>query len=288
MDLKVTDFAIDETGIAVVGFNRPGRGNSWTPQMNAEYRWIMAQLDQNPAARVIVVTGAGNQFCVGADFKALDLYAKTTEDYAQTLQRDDLAQPGHGVREAFDHDIVWQWGMKKPIIAAVNGACAGIAVAVAAFADFRYAASGAKITTASARIGLPAEYGLGWLLPRMVGITHAVDILLTGRIVLAEEALKMGLLHGVFPAEVFQERVLERARTMARTLSPMGVATTKRQLYSELMHLDVGGAVEDSKALIGALLRTPDYQEGAAAMMERRDPGFMPLDRNAAIPQSRR
>lgn len=287
MELKVTDCDVAE-GVAWVRFNRPGRGNSWTSRMNAEYRWIMAGLDQNPEVRVIVVTGAGRQFCVGADFKALDHYADSGADYVGSLGTPELARPGHGVRPEYDHDIVWQWGLRKPVIAAINGACAGMGVALAAFSDFRYAAAGAKITTAAAKVALPAEYGMSWMLPRIIGLTHAADWLITGRIVLAEEALRVGFLNAVFPAEEFQQRVAELARSMAASLSPIAAAVTKRQLYADLMGADAGAAVDESKRLIGMLMKTPDFKEGARALQERRAPSFEALAASAPIPQPAR
>jgi enoyl-CoA hydratase/carnithine racemase len=277
MELKVTDYKVDADGVAVVRFNRPGRGNSWTARMNQEYRWIMSTLDEDRSVRVIVVRGAGRQFCVGADFKALDFYAEEERDYVATVGSRDAAKPGYGVRSEFDHDLVWHWGLRKPVIAALNGACAGIAVAIAGFCDLRYAVAGAKITAVAARLGLPAEYGLGYLLPRLVGVTHAADILLTGRIFTAEEGLHMGFLNGVFAEEEFDARVEEIARTVARTVSPEAALTTKRQLYAELMSDDVGACVEDSKRLIGELMRKPDYKEAIAAMGERRAPRFQGL-----------
>ena len=285
LDLKVTDYTIDTDGVATVRLNRPGRGNSWTGRMNAEYRWIMSRVDNEPTARVIVVTGAGKQFCVGADFKALDHYAETEEDYVTSLRPNEFAKPGYGVRAEYDHDIAWHWGLKKPVIAAINGACAGIAVAIAGFCDFRYAVAGAKITTAAAKLGLPAEYGLSWLLPRIVGLTHATDMLFTGRIVLAEEAYRMGFLNDVFGQDEFEARIAAIAKSMAVGLSPMAAAMTKRQVYAELMSDDVGAAVEESKRLIGLLMKEPDFKEGARAMQERRPPRFADLPDGAIIPQ---
>ena len=274
MELKVTAYTVDTEGVATVRFNRPGRGNSWTARMNQEYRWIMAQLDADAAVRVIVLSGAGKQFCAGADFKALDFYAAEDRDYQATTGTHNAAQPGYGVRAEYDHDLVWQWGLKKPLIAAINGACAGIAVAIAGFCDLRYAVEGAKLTTVAARIGLPAEYGLGWLLPRMVGITHAADILLTGRIFTAEEALHMGFLNGVFAADEFDARIETIARSMARTVSPQAALATKRQLYAELMESDPGACVEDSKRQLAEMMRKEDYKEAIAAMAEKRKPEF--------------
>src|SRR4051812_13575617 len=177
MELKVTRFGTDDDGVATLWLDRPGRGNSWTGRMHDEIRWICARLDADPAVRVIVLRGAGNVFCAGADFKALDHYVEA--DHYDPALPEDAANPGYGVRPEFDGDMVWQLGLRKPLIAAVNGACAGIAVALAAFCDLRVGVEGAKITTATPKLGLPAEYGLSWILPRLIGVTHSADILLT-------------------------------------------------------------------------------------------------------------
>ena len=276
MELHVTSLAIEDH-VGIVQLNRPERGNSWTHRMNAEYRWLMQSLDENPEVRVILVTGAGKQFCVGADFRALDHHQASDQDYVKSAPTQEMARPGHGVRPEFDHDLVWHWGLSKPVIAGINGACAGIAVALAAFCDLRYAAAGAKITTSTARLGLPSEYGLSWVLPRIIGLTRAAEVLLNGRVLRAEEMEAMGFLNGVFPAEEFAERVLVAAKEMARTVSPVAVQAAKRQLYAEQMHLDPGRSVEDAKALTGRMLRHPDVKEGVNAARDRRPPVFAPL-----------
>jgi enoyl-CoA hydratase/carnithine racemase/ferredoxin len=213
VDLKVTRYDIDAAGVATITLDRPGRGNSWTGRMHDEYRWICKRLDDDPAVRVIVLTGAGSVFCAGADFKALDSYVGA-ERYDTHLAA-DAERPGYGVRPEFDADMVWQLGMRTPMIAAVNGACAGIAVALAAFCDLRFAVDDAKITTVAPRIGLPAEYGLAWILPRLMGVTHAADVLLTGRVILAEEMRGWGFFNRVLPREEFAETVAAYAHQLA-------------------------------------------------------------------------
>ena len=275
MELHVTELAIEDN-VGIIRLNRPGRGNSWTSRMNAEYRWLMLRLDRDPLVRVIVVTGTGHQFCVGADFKALDHHASSSNDYveASTAATAEMAMPGYGIRADFDHDMVWHWGLSKTVICAINGACAGIAVSLAAFCDLRYAVEGAKFTTATPKLGLPAEYGISWLLPRIVGLTHAADVLLTGRIFTAEEALAMGLLNGVFAREEFESRVIALAKSAAQSVSPIAAKTAKRQLYAELLSHDIGQSIEGSKALTNRLLKHPDHREGALAMKEKRPPRF--------------
>ncbi|MDO9438608.1 enoyl-CoA hydratase-related protein [Hydrogenophaga sp.] len=277
MELKVTQSDVQD-GVALVRLNRPDRGNSWTHRMNAEYRWLMQSHDANPEVRVIVVTGAGRQFCVGADFRALEHHQESKQDYTKVTDDLELANPGSGVHEEFEHELVWHWGLNKPVIAAVNGACAGIALSLAAFCDLRYAAAGAKFTAATSKLGLPAEYGLSWVLPRLVGLSPAVDILFTGRVVLAEEMQSLGFLHGVIPADDFEAEVLKRARAFAASVSPVAVRAAKRQIYAEQMHLQPGRSVEDAKRLTGELLKHTDCREGVKAMQEKRAPAFQALD----------
>lgn len=271
MDLKVTSYDIDTDGVATLWLDRPGRGNSWTGRMHTEIRWICRLLEDDPAVRVIVLTGAGSMFCAGADFKALDHYVES--DHYDPALAQDAANPGYGVRPEFDADMAWMLGMRTPMIAAVNGACAGIAVALAAFCDLRFAAEGAKITTANAKLGLPAEYGLSWILPRLVGVTRAADILLTGRVILAEEMRDWGFFNAVVAPDGFRAEVDRYARMLAAA-SPVAVTTVKRQLWGDLLHDDPAAAVERSKALIGELMQQPDYTEGVAAMREKRPPRF--------------
>lgn len=272
MELKVTRYALDPAGVATVWLHRPGRRNSWTGRMHAEYRWIMQRLDGDPRVRVIVLTGSGDSFCVGADSQALVRHVEAG-GYDPALPA-DAARPGYGVRPEFDADMAWQFGLRPPIIAAVNGACAGIAVALAAFCDLRFAVAGAKVTTATPRLGLPAEYGLSWILPRLVGLSQAADLLLSGRVLLAEELQAMGFFNGVFPRPEFAQRVDAYAQRLAG-LSPDAVSITKRQLYGDLLHTNVAGAVDESKALIAECMTRPDYAEGVAAFLEKRQPRFV-------------
>ena len=271
MELKVTRYEIDEAGVATVWLHRPERGNAWTGRMHTEYRWICQQLDDDPQVRVIVLTGSGDRFCVGADQAALAGHLERG-GYDPALPP-DAARPGYGVRPEFDADMAWQLGLRVPIIAAVNGACAGIAVALIAFCDLRFAVEGAKVTTAYSRLGLPAEYGVSWILPRLIGPAHAADLILTGRILRAEELGAMGFFNAVLPRPAFDERVAEYAAMLAAA-SPESVSTAKRQLWTDLLHGDPRASVEESKALIAKLMERPDYAEGVAALLERRPPRF--------------
>lgn len=273
MELRVTRCAVSDSGVATVTLHRPERHNSWTARMHAEYRWIMADLERNPDVRVAVLTGSGNTFCVGADSKALSGYAEKGDGGFDSALAADAANPGYGVRPEFDADIAWQLGLRFPLICAVNGSCAGVAMALAAFSDIRFAVRGAKVTTATPKLAMPAEYGLSWILPRLVGLTNAADILLSGRILLAEELGEMGFFTTVFAPEDFADGVARYAEMLARH-SPEAVTATKRQLYQDVLESDPAASVERSKQLIGELMTYPDYPEGVRALIEKRPPRF--------------
>ena len=190
MELKATRFDVDGH-VATVWLHRPHRHNAWTGRMHAEYRWIMAQLEADRSVRAVVVTGTPPAFCVGGDSDALAAHAERGS--YDTGLPPDRADPGYGVQPEFDDDFAWHYGYRTPVIAAVNGAAAGIGLALALFCDLRFASAPAKITTAAPKLGLPAEYGMSWVLPRLVGVTRAADLLMSGRIVTAAETAEWGL-----------------------------------------------------------------------------------------------
>jgi enoyl-CoA hydratase/carnithine racemase len=271
MDLHATRYDIDDAGVATVWLHRPERANAWTGRMHVEYRWIFAQLEANPVVRVVVVTGTGSTFSVGADSGALE--ASVERGAYDTGLPGEIANPGYGVDPQLDHDMAWHWGLRFPVIAAVNGGIAGISLALACFCDLRFAAAEAKLTTAAPKLGLPAEYGLSWVLPRLVGLTAAADLLLSGRTITCAEA-PAGLFNAVYPRAELMDRVGEYARWMATAVGPEAVARTKRQLYQDQLRFEVGESVENSKRLIDAAMGGKEFAEGVAAFTERRPPRF--------------
>lgn len=271
MDLHATRYEVDEHGVATVWLHRPARANAWTGRMHLEYRWVFAQLEADPAVRVAVVTGTPPAFSVGADAGALQANAERGSYDPGTPA--ELPQPGYGVRPELDHDFAWQWGLRFPVVAAINGGCAGVSFALACFCDLRFAASSARLTTAAPKLGLPAEYGLSWVLPRLVGVTAAADLLISGRTFAAADA-PSGLFNAVHPPDELMQRVGEQAHWLATGVGPEAVATTKRQLYADLLSHDVGASVEESKRLISLAMGGPEFAEGVAAFVERRPPRF--------------
>jgi enoyl-CoA hydratase/carnithine racemase len=257
--------------VALVTLDRPHRLNAWTGRMHTEYRWALEQAERAEEVRVVVVTGAGRGFCAGADSAALEGHvAKGGYDPGTP---DDLARPGFGVRAEFDASFAFHFGLTKPVIAAVNGAAAGVGLVLACYCDLRFAAAGAKLTTAHGRLNLPAEYGLSWLLPRLIGVGRAMDLLLSSRVVQAEEALELGLVNQVHPPEEVLPATLAYARDLAERVAPRSLAETKRQVYTDL-HRDVGTSVREAEALLEEMMREPDFAEGVAALTEKRPPRF--------------
>lgn len=270
MELKATQYAL-EGGIATVTLSRPQRMNAWTGRMHAEYRWLMAQADADPDVRAIVVTGAGRAFCAGADTQALSGHvAKGGYDPGTPAE---MAMPGYGVRPEFDAFFAWHFGLTKPVIAAINGAAAGVGLALACYADLRFAAAGAKLTTAHGKLNLPAEYGLSWLLPRMIGLTRANDLLLSSRKFFTEEAETLGLVNRTLPGEELMPHVYAYARELVASNSPGSLQSTRQQIYADF-HRSVATSVEDSETRLEQMMREPDFAEGVAALTEKRTPAW--------------
>jgi enoyl-CoA hydratase/carnithine racemase len=259
-------------GVALLTFNRPERGNAWTGRLEAEYRRALAVAEADDAVRVIVLTGAGRQFCVGADRDALDGF-RASGRYDSGI-REPLAEPGRRDDPDLAGRHSFLWSLDKPVIAALNGAAAGIGFVVACYCDLRFAAAGAKLTTSTARLGLPAEYGLSWVLPRLVGLTRAASLLLTGTPILAEEAERIGLVNGVFPPDDLLRETLALARRMARECAPSSLRATKQQLYADLRR-PLGEANADAVRRMEEMVGSDDFNTGVAALVARRSPDFL-------------
>jgi enoyl-CoA hydratase/carnithine racemase len=164
----------------------------------------------------------------------------------------------------------------KPIVAAINGACAGIGLVQALMCDIRFAAADAKFTTAFARRGLVAEHGISWVLPRLVGPARALDLLLSGRVFLGSEAAELGVVNRALPREAVLDEALSYARDMATNCSPASMAAMKRQVWADLER-PLEQALERADTLMEESLAAPDFTEGVQSFLERREPRFAPL-----------
>lgn len=236
--------------------------------MHTEYRWVMAELEPRDDVRAVIITGSGEQFCVGGDSTALaDHVERGSYDTGLAVE---AATPGGGDR--LDADFAWQLGYRHPIIAAVNGACAGVGLALALFCDLRFVHPAAKLTTAAPKLGLPAEYGMSWTLPRLIGTTRVADLLLSGRVVTGAETADWGLWNGVSDDPL--AAAVGWARSLAATTGARAVATTKRQLTIDLLRHDPQASVTDSVGLMSEAMATAEYAEGIAVLVEKRPPNF--------------
>jgi enoyl-CoA hydratase/carnithine racemase len=269
-ELKVVRHETSE-GVAVITLDRPERLNAWTNRMEGEYRYCLGRAEDDPAVRVVVVTGAGRGFCAGADFGALDK-AVEVGSYEGAIAQAAARHEPDALPAITDHVLSFPSRMTKPVLAAINGPAAGVGFALACFADIRFAAAGAKLTTSFGRLNLPAEHGVSWLLPRIVGAGRAADLLFSSRVVLAEEAAEMGLVNRVVsPPDDVLTVALDYARAMARDISPAALREMKRQLFTDWRRA-LDDAVEDAVAMTDAMIASPAFAEGVAAWTERRAP----------------
>lgn len=273
-DMELKTIKHDTDGhVATVSLDRPHRHNAWTGRMHAEFRWVMQELEGSDDVRVVVVTGTPPAFCVGGDSDALAQHAE--RGGYDTGLPPEPATPGIHRRPEYDDDFAWMLGFRTPIIAAVNGAAAGVGLALALFCDLRFGAAQAKLTTAAPKLGLPAEYGMSWILPRLIGVTRANDLLLSGRVVTAADTAEWGIWNDVLPdGPTALAAAHDYAALLATTVGPNALTVTKAQISRDLHRHDSAGSVADSKRLLDEAMRTSEYREGVAALREKRPPSF--------------
>jgi len=210
--------------------------------------------------RAIVVTGAGRGFCAGADMGSLQEIGDQGVDLNRVRRPQTLPLT-----------------IPKPIVAAINGPVAGIGLVQALMCDIRFAAAGAKFTTAFARRGLVAEHGISWILPRLIGPARALELLLSGRVFLAEEAAELGVVNRVIAPEQLLDETLAYARELAELSAPSSMASMKRQVYAALDQ-SLPDALAEANELMLASLQADDFREGVASFVEQRPPAFASLD----------
>lgn len=275
MELKNTEYEVSG-GIATLWLNRPHRMNAWTGRVHTEYRYLLARADADPEVQAIVVSGRGKGFCVGGDSQALEGHSQRGSYDAGTS--DDLAMPGYGIEDEFDAAFAYHFGLSKPVIAAMNGPAAGVGLALACFADIRFAVPGVKFTTAHGKLNLPAEYGLSWMLPKIVGLGRANDLLLTSRVFLSDEAYQLGFVNQIFSPDELMAKTYDYVAQLIATVSPNSLRQTRWQIYKDL-HRDVASSVVESEVLLNDMMGEEDYKEGVRAFVEKRPPDWPSLKR---------
>lgn len=249
-----------DDGVCVVTLNRPKALNAMTHTMATGYAEALRAADDDPKVRAIVVTGAGRGFCAGADVAVLRQGAETIRRFVPA--RENLP--------ALAYDL------RKPVVAALNGPVVGIGFAYALGSDIRVAEESAKIATLFSQLGLVAEYGVSWILPRLIGLPAAMDLLMTGRTITAEEALRLGLVHRVVPDGTGLAAAVEYAANLAANCSPASLQAIKEQLYADLGRTR-DDALTDTLARMNVSFGEPGLAEALAARAEKRPAVFESL-----------
>jgi enoyl-CoA hydratase/carnithine racemase len=264
--------------IAVITLNRPDKLNAWTAPMQASIKRAVIDAANDDNVRVIVVTGAGRGFCAGADMGNLQQIRPEKWNERELARTDNEVEPpksnlGPDVGDLYGGRFGYLMSIRKPIIAAINGPCAGIGLVFTLYCDLRFAASEAKFTTSFAQRGLIAEHGISWLLPRITGTAHALDLLFSARKFSAEEAGRINLVNRVFPQDKFLPAVMEYAKQLADTVSPRAMAVMKAQVWKAL-YQDLNDAIAIGDAEMQKSFATEDFKEGVAHFVEKRAPRF--------------
>jgi enoyl-CoA hydratase/carnithine racemase len=228
---------VGDDGVAVITLNRPDRRNGWNPQMEARYF---------------------STFCPGVDTGRLDAIA------GQPMNQSGRRTPAR------------PWALRKPLIAAINGGCAGMGLVQALLCDIRFAARGAKLTTAFARRGLAGEFGATWLLPRLIGLENAMDLMLSGRVFDADEALRLGLVSRVVEPTELMTQARAYAADIAANCSPLSLALIRSQTQADLQS-DFGSALARTYKAMGYAATAPDFREGVDSYLQKRPAKFPPL-----------
>jgi enoyl-CoA hydratase/carnithine racemase len=261
--------------VATIQFNRPDRLNAFTYRTLEEFRHALAQAEADDRVVGIVITGSGRGFSAGMDMDSLAATAEGRPGDAAEADRPSLeATPGD---ESMGPDFQVTWGyllsIRKPLIAAVNGPCAGLGFVIAMLCDMRFASEKARFTTSFSQRGLVAEHGISWVLPRLIGSSRALDLLWSARKVDAAEAERLGVVDRV----VSPERLLPEAQAyianLAESCSPTALMVMKQQVYRHLMQ-PLGPAMEESNRLMAESLKRADFKEGVASFVEKRPPRF--------------
>ena len=263
-----------EEPVATITINRPARLNALTARTQVEIKHAMIAAERDERVVGIILTGAGRAFSAGADMRSLaEIAERRAVDQDDTLAHLEAESRGREVDPEFR--VTWSFipSLKKPVIAAVNGPCAGMSTAIATMCDLRFASDSAVFTTSFSQRGLVAEHGLSWILPRLIGPAKALDLLWSARRVDAQEAERLGLVDRVVPDDELLPTTRGYIEDLARNSSPASIMIMKRQVYLHLMK-PLHEAMEDTNRLMAESLTGDDFREGVASFVEKRAPAF--------------
>jgi enoyl-CoA hydratase/carnithine racemase len=257
MDYK--DILVEKDGyVATLTLNRPEHLNALTISMQEELFAALREVDGDPEVRAIVITGAGRAFCAGIDMSS---GASAADD---TVPQEILEEKASTVKSLFS--------LNKPVIVAYNGSAVGVGVTMTLPFDIRIAAESAKLSLAFVRRGLIPELASPWLLPRIIGISRAAEVMYTGRAFSAREALEYGLVSRVVQDEELMPTALGLAKEIAENCSPVCVALTKKMLYNFLAESDVEKVEKINHRYLDWVMTQPDVVEGIMSFMQKRKP----------------
>jgi enoyl-CoA hydratase/carnithine racemase len=258
-------------GVAAITFNQPESRNAWAARTATEYRWALHWCHTRSDVRVVVVSGK-NDFCVGADSGLLDDIGDNNGSYS--VEPVALPDFPDGTPPGMRRNHMYPLTVSVPIIAAITGGCAGAGFLVASYADIRFGDADARIATAFAGLGLPAEYGLGWLLPRLVGTANAAQLLYSPAPISAGRAAELGWLQRVCPSGDTVAEATSYARSLAAGSAAESLRTMKRQLFID-SELSFGEAYQRSVRDMNDALGSRDFREGVRALRDKRKPRFL-------------
>jgi enoyl-CoA hydratase/carnithine racemase len=262
-------------GVATVTLNRPDKLNALTRQMEKEIQTAMAQAEADDQVRVIILTGAGRGFCAGADLQDLGQVAAASSatELERILQDRFLGPQRADARPDFQKAYSYFPAIGKPILAAINGSAVGLGFILTLYCDLRFASDQARFGTAFSRRGLIAEHGISWMLPRLVGVSNALDLLFSARLIDASEALRLGLVNRVLPQAEFMDGVRTYARELATLVSPRSLRVMKKQVYEALFQT-LAEATDIANVEMMKSFGSADFREGVAHFLSKRPPVF--------------
>ena len=271
---ETIDYTV-EGPVATITLNRPDRLNAITGQMIKEIQDAIGQADANESIVGIILTGAGRGFCAGGDIESLQDLSQGGSLTAWEMGNKKPSSTAE-MGPDFQVGLLYLMAVRKPVIAAINGPCAGLGFVLAMVCDIRFSSDTARFTTAFANRGLIAEHGISWILPRLVGSAHALDLLLSGRVVGSDEAAKIGIVNRTFTSDRLLDESTNYVKGLAERSAPVSMKVIKQQVYRHLSS-SLGEAARESIELMAESLKRPDFREGVLSYIEKRPPKFTRL-----------
>ena len=264
-----------ESGVGVLTLRNVGRRNAWNGRMAAEYRMLLHECDSRDDVRAVVVTGEGDDFCVGADFRELS-ESGAAGGYSRQKEIPPAPFPT-GADESLKKNHMYPLTVGLPVVSAIQGGCAGAGFVVSTYADLRVIDPAARVSSSYAGLGLPAEYGIGWMLPRIMGTAQAAAILLDSGSHSGSDAYRMGWAQYLSPPGEVLVTAKAIAERIATSSAPSSVAMVKRQLYVDAW-LEAPEAYNRSVNDMNAAVRTDEFRRSVRARQSGKRVDFRTME----------